>query len=220
MRHKVHTFKIGRTGAHRKAMLANMVSSLIEHGEIKTTLTKAKEARRFADKMVTLGKKGDLHRRRLAVSRLRDKTAVKKLFDEIAPQYTERDGGYTRIIKLGRRTGDAAEMCLLQFVENDDTVKKAAKPKKAKAPQEEPKVEEVKEVKAEEAETAEAEEAKAEAVEETAEAEEVKAEAVEEAETAEETEEEPKAEEVKAEAVEEAETAEETEEEPKAEEAK
>lgn len=137
MRHKVHTFKIGRSGAHRKAMLANMVSSLIEHGEIRTTITKAKEARRVADKMVTLGKKGDLHRRRLAVSKLRDKTAVKKLFDEVAPQYTERNGGYTRIIKLSRRLGDAAEMCILQFVESDDAVKKAAKntkTKKAKAP--------------------------------------------------------------------------------------
>ena len=173
MRHKVHTFKIGRTGAHRKAMLANMVSSLIEHGQIKTTITKAKEARRVADKMVTLGKKGDLHRRRLAVSKLRDKTAVKKLFDEIAPQYTERDGGYTRIIKLGRRAGDAAEMCILQFVENDDAVKKAGKPAKAKK------------AKAPEAEKA------PEATEEVAE--EVKAE-----ETAEETVEEPKAEEAKA----------------------
>lgn len=137
MRHKVHTFKIGRSSAHRKAMLANMVSSLIEHGQIKTTITKAKEARRVADKMVTLGKKGDLHRRRLAVSKLRDKTAVKKLFDEIAPQYAERNGGYTRIIKLSRRIGDAAEMCILQFVESDEAVKKAEKPakaKKAKAP--------------------------------------------------------------------------------------
>ena len=137
MRHRVHTFKIGRTGAHRKAMLANMVSSLIEHGEIRTTITKAKEARRVADKMVTLGKKGDLHRRRLAVSKLRDKTAVKKLFDEIAPQYTERNGGYTRIIKLSRRLGDAAEMCILQFVESDDAVKKSektTKTTKAKAP--------------------------------------------------------------------------------------
>ena len=163
MRHKVHTFKIGRTGAHRKAMLANMVSSLIEHGQIKTTVTKAKEARRVADKMVTLGKKGDLHRRRLAVSKLRDKTAVKKLFDEIAPQYAERNGGYTRIIKLGRRQGDAAEMCLLQFVESDDAVKKASKTtksKKAKAPKAEKAPEATEEV---------VEEAKAEATEEVVE---------------------------------------------------
>lgn len=131
MRHRVHTFKIGKTGSHRRAMLANMISSLIEHGEIKTTLVKAKEARRLADKMVTMGKKGDLHRHRLAVSKLHNKTAVKKLFDEIAPQYMNREGGYTRIIKLGRRLGDAAEMCLLQFVEADSTsvpAQKKAKP--------------------------------------------------------------------------------------------
>ena len=169
MRHKVHTFKIGRTGAHRKAMLANMVSSLIEHGEIKTTITKAKEARRVADKMVTLGKKGDLHRRRLAVSKLRDKTAVKKLFDEIAPQYAERNGGYTRIIKLGRRQGDAAEMCLLQFVESDEAVKKAEKPakaKKAKAPKAEKAPEVTEEVAEEVVEEAKAVEKTEEAVEE------------------------------------------------------
>lgn len=153
MRHKVHTFKIGRSSAHCRAMLANMISSLIEHGQIQTTLTKAKEARRFADKMVTLGKKGDLHRRRLAVSRLRDKTAVKKLFDEIAPQYAERNGGYTRIIKLGRRIGDAAEMCILQFVEADDAVKTEVTkaPKAAKTVK---KTEEVVEVKAETTEQA------------------------------------------------------------------
>ena len=120
MRHRVHTFKIGRSGAHRRAMLANMVSSLIEHGEIKTTVTKAKEARRMADKMITLGKKGTLHHRRQAIATLRDKRdmlIIKKLFDEIAPGYAERVGGYTRIIRLGTRRGDAAEMCLLQLVE-------------------------------------------------------------------------------------------------------
>ena len=164
MRHKVHTFKIGRSGAHRKAMLANMVSSLIEHGQIKTTITKAKEARRFADKMITLGKKGDLHRRRLAISRLRDKDAVKKLFDEIAPQYAQRNGGYTRIIKLGRRVGDAAEMCILQLVESDDVAAKSKKPAKKAAK----KTEAEAPVKEEKAEVkAEAEEAKAEVAEET-----------------------------------------------------
>ena len=163
MRHKVHTFKIGRTGAHRKAMLANMVSSLIEHGQIKTTITKAKEARRFADKMVTLGKKGDLHRRRLAISRLRNKEAVKKLFDEIAPQFAQRAGGYTRIIKLGRRIGDAAEMCILQFVEADGETKKATK--KAKAKKVEKAVEVAAETVEEVAEAPAAEEAKAEETE-------------------------------------------------------
>ncbi|NOY75513.1 MAG: 50S ribosomal protein L17 [Kiritimatiellaeota bacterium] len=116
MRHREHTFKIGRSGAHRKALLANQVSSLIEKGEIKTTLVKAKESRRLAEKMVTMGKKGDLHHRRLAISKLRDKAAVAKLFAEIAPKYANRDGGYTRIVRLGRRLGDAAEICLLQWV--------------------------------------------------------------------------------------------------------
>jgi large subunit ribosomal protein L17 len=126
MRHRVHTFKIGKTGSHRRAMMANMISSLIEHGQIKTTITKAKEARRFADKMVTLGKKGTLHHRRQAVAKLRNKTAVKKLFDEIAPGFAEREGGYTRIIRLGCRIGDGAEMCLLQFVEEGAPVKKTS----------------------------------------------------------------------------------------------
>jgi large subunit ribosomal protein L17 len=116
MRHKVATFKIGRSGAHRRAMLANMVNSLLINGEIETTLVKAKEARRFAERMITFGKKGDIHNRRLAFSKLRNKDAVKQLFDVVAPEYAERKGGYTRIYKLGCRRGDAAEMCLLQLV--------------------------------------------------------------------------------------------------------
>lgn len=116
MRHRVHTFKVGRTGAHRRAMLANMVSSLIEHGQITTSLVKAREARRVAEKMVTLGKKGDLHHRRLAISTLRKVDMVGKLFAEIAPAYADRQGGYTSIIKLGKRRGDACEMCILKFV--------------------------------------------------------------------------------------------------------
>ena len=126
MRHRVHTFKVGRTGAHRRAMLANMVSSLIEHGQITTSLVKAREARRLADKMVTLGKKGDLHHRRLAISALRNVDMVAKLFAEIAPAYAGRQGGYTSIIKLGKRRGDACEMCILKFVA-------AAKAEEAKA---------------------------------------------------------------------------------------
>ena len=170
MRHKVHTFKIGRSGSHRKAMLANMVSSLFEHGQIKTTITKAKEARRFADKLITMGKKGDLHRRRLAISKMRNKDMVKKLFDEIAPQYSERDGGYTRIIKLGNRIGDGAEMCLLQLVEAGAPATKKTK---------KPAAEVVEDVKAEE--VVEAAEDKVEEVEaeEAAATEEVKAEAAE-----------------------------------------
>jgi large subunit ribosomal protein L17 len=125
MRHKVATFKIGRSGAHRRAMLANMVSSLYEHGQVETTLVKAKEARRFAERLITIGKKGDLHNIRLAVARLRNKEMVRKLFTEIAPSYEGRNGGYTRIIKLGKRRGDAAEMCILQLVEANVEVNSA-----------------------------------------------------------------------------------------------
>lgn len=134
MRHRVDTFKVGRSGAHRRSMLANMVSSLFMNGEIRTTVVKAKEARRFAERLITIGKKADLHHRRLAVARLRDKTAVKKLFDEIAPSYAGRDGGYTRIYKLGTRIGDGAEMCILQLV-SEPAEKKAetAKPEAAEA---------------------------------------------------------------------------------------
>lgn len=127
MRHRVHTFKIGRTSAHRQAMLANMISSLIGNGSIRTTITKAKEARRFADRMITLGKKGTLHHRRQAISFLRDQDAVKKLFDEVAPTFAERAGGYTRIMLLGARRGDSAEMCILQWTNDDQPQKKAVK---------------------------------------------------------------------------------------------
>lgn len=113
-------------------MLANMASSLFEHGKIETTLVKAKELRRFAEKLITIAKKNDLHRRRIAVSRLRDKAITKKLFDEIAPGYAERVGGYTRILKLAQRRGDAAEMCIIMLVEAGAPEKKAA-PKKAEA---------------------------------------------------------------------------------------
>ena len=129
MRHRKHTFKIGRSGAHRKALLANQVCSLITEGSIKTTVVKAKETRRLAERMVTLGKKGDLHNRRLAIARLRDKDAVAQLFSEIAPKFSNRDGGYTRIIRLGTRIGDAAEMCILQWVEGGNAPEVAEKPK-------------------------------------------------------------------------------------------
>lgn len=119
MRHKVATFKIGRTGAHRRAMLANMVNSLFANGQIETTLVKAKEARRFAEKLITMGKKGDIHNRRLAFAKLRNKDAVKQLFDVIAPEYAQRNGGYTRIYKTAFRRGDAAQMCLLQLVKEE-----------------------------------------------------------------------------------------------------
>jgi large subunit ribosomal protein L17 len=117
MRHQKKTVKLGRTAEHRKSLLANQVCSLIEHQRIKTTLAKAKAVRPLAEKMVTLGKKGSLHARRTALSVLRQKDAVKKLFDDIAPRGAERKGGYTRIVKLGARKSDAAPMAFIEWVD-------------------------------------------------------------------------------------------------------
>ncbi len=117
MRHRKKTVKLGRTTAHRDAMLANQVCSLIEHHRIKTTLAKAKAVRPLAEKMVTLGKRGDLHARRLAAGELGQKDAVKKLFSEIAPRAAARKGGYTRIIKLGPRASDSAPMAYIEWVD-------------------------------------------------------------------------------------------------------
>src|ERR1700678_502652 len=118
MRHLKRTAKLGRTGTHRNRMLANMVCSLIKHRRIITTLAKAKAARSVAEKMITLGKGGTLHHRRLASARLhQDEDAIKILFNEIAPTQKKRRGGYTRIVRLGRRQGDAAETALLELVD-------------------------------------------------------------------------------------------------------
>src|SRR5918911_646096 len=117
MRHQKKTVKLGRTAEHRKALLANQVCSLIQHQRIKTTLAKAKAARPLAEKMVTLGKKGSLHARRTALSVLRQKDAVKKLFDDIAPRSANRAGGYTRIVRLGQRKSDAAPVAFLEWVD-------------------------------------------------------------------------------------------------------
>jgi len=103
------------TASHRKAMMRNMVTSLIEHERIETTDTRAKELRRLADRMVTLGKRGDLHSMRLSLKIIRTKTAAKKLFDELAPRFKEKQGGYTRIVKVGRRHGDNADMSILEW---------------------------------------------------------------------------------------------------------
>lgn len=111
------TRKLGVKTAHRKAMLANMVNSLIFHGRIETTLTRAKEASSMAEKMITLGKKGSLHNRRQALKTLRNKDAVAQLFENIAPKYSERNGGYTRVLKVGHRRGDGSLMAILEFVE-------------------------------------------------------------------------------------------------------
>lgn len=116
MRHRKSGRKLGRTTAHRGAMLRNMVTSLFEHERIVTTVPKAKEARRVADKMITLAKRGDLHARRQAYAYIRSKDVVAKLFDEIQAQYNDRQGGYTRIIRTGNRLGDAAPMAILELV--------------------------------------------------------------------------------------------------------
>ena len=117
MRHQKKTVKLGRKAEHRKALLANQVCSLIEHQRIRTTLAKAKAVRPLAEKMVTLGKKGSIHARRTAFAMLRQKDAVKKLFDEVAPRTADRNGGYTRIVKLGQRKSDAAPIAYLEWVD-------------------------------------------------------------------------------------------------------
>src|ERR1700761_630808 len=117
MRHLKRTAKLGRTSEHRNAMLANLVCSLIEHKRVTTTLAKAKAARSVAEKMVTLGKKGTVHDRRLAVARLHQEDAAKILFKEIAPVYKDRNGGYTRIVKMNQRIGDAAQRAILEWVD-------------------------------------------------------------------------------------------------------
>ncbi|MCR1898638.1 50S ribosomal protein L17 [Irregularibacter muris] len=108
--------KLGRPTDQRKAMLRNLVTSLLENGKIETTITRAKETRSVAEKMITLGKRGDLHARRQALSYITKEDTVKKLFDEIAPKYEERNGGYTRILKMGPRRGDASEVVILELV--------------------------------------------------------------------------------------------------------
>ena len=120
MRHRKKTVKLGRTSAHRNELLANLVCGLIEHRRIKTTLAKAKAARSLAEKMVTLGKKGTLAARRQAIATLKQEGLVRVLFDEIAPGFESRAGGYTRILKLGRRMSDSSEMVLLEWVEGSE----------------------------------------------------------------------------------------------------
>ena len=133
MRHRKKTVKLGRSSAHRDALLANQVCSLIEHKRIKTTLAKAKAVRPLAEKLVTLGKRGDLHARRLAAGKLGQKDAVKTLFAEIAPRAATRKGGYTRIIKLGRRISDSAPMAYIEWVDNDTSTAETAETVSTKA---------------------------------------------------------------------------------------
>ena len=117
MRHRRKTVKLQRTSSHRRALLANLACSLIEHGRIRTTLAKAKALKPVADKMVTLGKRDTLHARRQAFAFLRHKDPVKKLFDEIAPAAAGRQGGYTRIVRLGQRQSDSAPMAFIEWVD-------------------------------------------------------------------------------------------------------
>lgn len=122
MRHNKSGRRLGRNSSHRKAMLRNMVTSLLDQEKITTTDARAKEVRKLAEKMITLGKKGDLHARRQALSVVQDKKVVAKLFDRLAPRYAERNGGYTRIMKVGNRAGDNAPVSIIEFVEHDQSV--------------------------------------------------------------------------------------------------
>ena len=159
MRHQKKTVRLGRKAQHRNALLANQVCSLIAHQRIKTTLAKAKAVRPLAERMVTLGKNGSIHARRMAFATLRQKDAVKKLFNQIAPASSERNGGYTRIIRLGQRPSDSAFMALIEWVDSPATVEekpaeeKTAKKKEPKA-EAKPKETKAEQPKAKEKETA------------------------------------------------------------------
>ncbi len=117
MRHRRKGRQLSRTASHKKAMLSNMATSLFRHERIKTTTAKAKELRPFAERLITLARRGDLHARRQAARTIHDKEALKKLFDTLGPRYADRDGGYMRILKLGQRKGDSAQISLVQLVE-------------------------------------------------------------------------------------------------------
>ena len=125
MRHGNGYRKLNRTHEHRKAMFANMVCSLIEHEQIKTTVPKAKELKRIIDKVITLGKRGDLHSRRIVTSRIKQKSAVGKLFEKLGPRYKDRNGGYSRVLRAGFRYGDMAPMAIIELVERDQSAKGA-----------------------------------------------------------------------------------------------
>ncbi|MCD6180890.1 MAG: 50S ribosomal protein L17 [Candidatus Cloacimonetes bacterium] len=124
MRHKVSGRKFGRERDHRRLMLRNLVKSLVEHGRINTTVAKAKEIRSLAERVITYGKRGSVHHRRLAFSVLQNRDLVKKVFDELAPRYTTREGGYTRVLKAGYRKGDCAPMAIIEFVEGSEVADK------------------------------------------------------------------------------------------------
>jgi large subunit ribosomal protein L17 len=125
MRHGKSGRKLNRTASHRKALFANMAASLIRHEQIVTTLPKAKELKPIIDKLVTLGKRGDLHARRQAISQIRDKDAVSKLFETLGPRYKDRPGGYSRVLKAGFRHGDAAPVAVIELVDRDESARGA-----------------------------------------------------------------------------------------------
>ena len=126
MRHGNGYRKLNRTHEHRKAMFANMVCSLVEHEQITTTLPKARELKRIADKIITLAKKGDLHSKRILISRIKQANAVNKLINVLAPRYSDRKGGYSRVLKAGFRYGDMAPMAVIEFVDRDVSAKGAS----------------------------------------------------------------------------------------------
>jgi large subunit ribosomal protein L17 len=130
MRHLKAGRKLNRSGAHRKALLRNLVTSLLEHEQITTTDAKAKELRRVAEKMITLAKRGTLHARRQALSYIRTRQVVSKLFTEVAPRFADRPGGYTRIVKLGHRRGDAASMSVIELTDRGEAAKAEAEKKR------------------------------------------------------------------------------------------
>jgi large subunit ribosomal protein L17 len=138
MRHQRSGKKLGRDSAHRKALYSNLAGALIEHGRIQTTEAKAKAVKPFAEKMITLGKRGDLHARRQALAALRSNTIVHMLFADIAPRFAERPGGYTRIVRLGQRQGDAAEMVYLELVDFEPVPSALALARARQAEQEAP----------------------------------------------------------------------------------
>ena len=133
MRHRMSGRKLNRTSSHRKAMFVNMTASLLRHEQIKTTKPKAKDLRSFAEKMITLGKRGDLHARRKAMSFLQDKAVVSKLFDTLAERYKDRQGGYTRVLAAGFRYGDSAPMAVIELVDRDPDAKGAEDRKRHEA---------------------------------------------------------------------------------------
>ncbi len=133
MRHRMGGRKLNKTSTHRKSMFANMVTSLLNHEQIKTTLPKAKELRRFVDKIITLGKRGTLHARRQAASVVRDEDVLRKLFSELAERYKDRPGGYTRVMHAGYRYGDNAPLAFIELVDRDPAAKGAVDKARAEA---------------------------------------------------------------------------------------